>query len=190
MAQNKPEDILNAAMGLFGELGYDGTTVPMIAERARVGAGTIYRYFENKESLVNILFQDCVKKFSKTLRDQFPESSAEFRDQFHHIFSQMTVFARNNAKELTFIDSHCNSHVLDHTSKELFNDFMGNIRSLLENGKKQGVINNLPSDALISIVYGAFSYLYRLIRNGQLEETPELLQNVEDCCWRAIRVAC
>ena len=61
MAQNKRDDILNAAMELFGELGYDGTTVPMIAERAKVGAGTIYRYFENKESLVNILFQDCVK---------------------------------------------------------------------------------------------------------------------------------
>ena len=67
MAQNKRDDILNAAMELFGELGYDGTTVPMIAERAKVGAGTIYRYFENKESLVNILFQDCVKEFSKTL---------------------------------------------------------------------------------------------------------------------------
>ena len=113
MAQNKRDDILNAAMELFGELGYDGTTVPMIAERAKVGAGTIYRYFENKESLVNILFQDCVKEFSKTLWDQFPESIAEFHDQFHHIFSQMTVFARNYANELTFIDSHCNSHVLD-----------------------------------------------------------------------------
>ena len=45
---------------------------------------------------------------------------------------------------------------------------------------------DMPSDALISIVYGAFSYLYRLIRNGQLRETPELLQNVEECCWKAI----
>ena len=33
---------------------------------------------------------------------------------------------------------------------------------------------------------GAFSYLYRLIRNGQLKETQELLQNVEECCWKAI----
>ena len=45
MAQNKRDDILNAAMELFGELGYDGTTVPMIAERAKVGAGTILSIF-------------------------------------------------------------------------------------------------------------------------------------------------
>jgi transposase len=34
-------------MQLFAERGYDGTTIPMIAEKANVGAGTIYRYFEN-----------------------------------------------------------------------------------------------------------------------------------------------
>ena len=43
MTQNKREAILKAAMELFGELGYDGTTMPMIADRAKVGAGTIYR---------------------------------------------------------------------------------------------------------------------------------------------------
>ena len=67
MAQNKREAILKAAMELFGELGYDGTTMPMIADRAKVGAGTIYRYFENKETLVNLLFQDCVITFSEIL---------------------------------------------------------------------------------------------------------------------------
>ena len=38
MIQNKREAILKAAMELFGELGYDGTTMPMIADRAKVGA--------------------------------------------------------------------------------------------------------------------------------------------------------
>ncbi|MEM5672990.1 helix-turn-helix domain-containing protein [Bacillus cereus] len=56
MAKNKQEDIFDAAIQLFAERGYDGTTIPMIAEKAKVGAGTIYRYFENKEALVNSLF--------------------------------------------------------------------------------------------------------------------------------------
>lgn len=187
MAQNKRDDILTAAMELFGELGYDGTTMPMIADRANVGAGTIYRYFENKETLVNLLFQDCVMEFSRALQCDFPQESPDFRTQFHHIFSKMIEFARSQASALNFIDSHANSHILDDKSKSLFNDFMNNIRSLLEYGKSSGIIMDLPSDALISIVYGAFSYLYRLIRNGQLQETPELLQSIEDCCWKAIR---
>ena len=43
MAKNKRDDIMEAALILFAERGYDGTTVPMIAEKAKVGAGTIYR---------------------------------------------------------------------------------------------------------------------------------------------------
>ena len=186
MAQNKREAILKAAMELFGELGYDGTTMPMIADRAKVGAGTIYRYFENKETLVNLLFQDCVIAFSEILQHDLPQNNQDFQEQFHHLFSRMVEFARNKASALNFIDSHANSHILDDISKSIFNDFMDHIRSYLENGKKHNIIIDMPSDALISIVYGAFSYLYRLIRNGQLKETPELLQNVEECCWKAI----
>ncbi|MGR5939329.1 helix-turn-helix domain-containing protein [Bacillus pacificus] len=46
--KNKQEDIFDAAMQLLQSVVYDGTTIPMIAEKAKVGANTIYRYFENK----------------------------------------------------------------------------------------------------------------------------------------------
>ena len=42
--------------------------MPMIAENAKVGAGTIYRYFKNKESLVNELFQQHVNEFYSVLK--------------------------------------------------------------------------------------------------------------------------
>ena len=44
---DKSTAILEAALALFAERGYDGTPVPLIAEKAGVGAGTIYRYFES-----------------------------------------------------------------------------------------------------------------------------------------------
>jgi TetR/AcrR family transcriptional regulator, repressor of fatR-cypB operon len=51
----KREAILNAALQLFTEFGFHGTAMPQVAERAGVGAGTIYRYFTSKEALVNTL---------------------------------------------------------------------------------------------------------------------------------------
>jgi AcrR family transcriptional regulator len=42
---DKREAILGAALELFAERGFHGTAVPQIADKAGVGAGTIYRYF-------------------------------------------------------------------------------------------------------------------------------------------------
>ena len=56
-ADEKRNAILAAALALFAERGFHGSSVPDLAKRAGVGTGTIYRYFENKEGLVNVLYQ-------------------------------------------------------------------------------------------------------------------------------------
>lgn len=188
MSTNKREDILNAALILFSERGYDGTTVPMIADKAQVGAGTIYRYFESKEVLVNILFQTHIQKFSDLLKHNYPDESSDMREQFRHVFQQMVRFARGDMHALSFIDSHCSAYYLDEQSNRMFKEFLDFIRSTLEKGKKLGIIKDLPSDALISIVYGAFVCLFRLIQKGAFEESFGLLESIEECCWNAIRV--
>ena len=43
----------------------------MIAEKAKVGAGTIYRYFENKEALVNSLFSKSMLQLSEIIKQIF-----------------------------------------------------------------------------------------------------------------------
>ncbi|MFC4401724.1 TetR/AcrR family transcriptional regulator [Gracilibacillus xinjiangensis] len=187
MSKNKQEDIFQAAMQLFAERGYDGTTVPMIANKAKVGAGTIYRYFENKESLVNALFVKCVEQFFEVIRTNFPQD-ADVRQQFNHIFRRMFVFAKENSNALQFINSHDEGYYLDEKSNQTFEDFLDFFRAVIENGKNQGVIRSLPSHAHIAIVYGAFGMLFSLIQSGRMEETPELLNELEDSLWNAIRI--
>ena len=43
----------------------------MMAEKAKVGAGTIYRYFENKEALVNSLFSKSMLELSEIIKRIF-----------------------------------------------------------------------------------------------------------------------
>ncbi|HST80640.1 MAG TPA: helix-turn-helix domain-containing protein [Kineosporiaceae bacterium] len=51
-ARRNKELILNAAMALFHEHGYDDTTLEQVAERAEVSISTLYRYFPTKDLLV------------------------------------------------------------------------------------------------------------------------------------------
>src|SRR4051794_11013894 len=45
------QTIVNAARELFVELGFQATTLDKVAQRAKISKLSIYRHFENKESL-------------------------------------------------------------------------------------------------------------------------------------------
>jgi AcrR family transcriptional regulator len=59
------ERILDAALELFSEKGFHLTTVDEIADRARLGKGTLYRYFANKETLFSELVRIRLDELEK-----------------------------------------------------------------------------------------------------------------------------
>ncbi|EMR07261.1 HTH-type transcriptional repressor Bm3R1 [Bhargavaea cecembensis DSE10] len=185
MAENKHENILRAAQKLFAERGYDGTTVPMIAEEAKVGAGTIYRYFENKQKLVNELFRGSVAQFAATLRDGFPEHK-DFRDKFRHVFYRLVRYSREQPEAFRFINATVNAYFLDEQSKSDFEGFMDFIERHLDEGKEAGLLRDLPAQAFIAIVYGTIFHLSRMFEDGTLEPADELLAGIEKSCWDAV----
>ncbi|MEM5621555.1 TetR/AcrR family transcriptional regulator [Bacillus thuringiensis] len=187
MAKNKQEDIFDAAIQLFAERGYDGTTIPMIAEKAKVGAGTIYRYFENKEALVNSLFTKSVLQLSELIKTDFPVN-ANIREQFSHTYNRLFEFARQKCRCFSFTNSHCDSYFLDEHSNEIFEDFMGFFMDLIEDGIEKGFLRPLPPIALIIIVYQPIEKLIKVMETGQLEYTEELVKELEESCWNAIRI--
>ncbi len=53
-------EILDAAIALFTQNGYENTTLEAIAESLHIAKSTIYLYFENKEDL----FLDCIERMT------------------------------------------------------------------------------------------------------------------------------
>ena len=49
---DKKKCIIQSALDLIQEHGFHGCPVSMVAKNAGVAAGTIYTYFENKDSLI------------------------------------------------------------------------------------------------------------------------------------------
>jgi AcrR family transcriptional regulator len=56
----RPQEILDAALGVFAEKGLARTRMDDIAERAGVTKGTIYLYFENKEAVFKTLIGESI----------------------------------------------------------------------------------------------------------------------------------
>jgi AcrR family transcriptional regulator len=63
----KRQAILEQAIRTFAELGFRGTDVQAIADRAGVGKGTVYRYFHSKEDLFWAATFKVVKLLEKNI---------------------------------------------------------------------------------------------------------------------------
>src|SRR5215470_6361933 len=109
---DKREAILTAALELFVERGFFGTAVPEIADRAGVGAGTIYRYFESKEALVNAIYRQEKLHFAHVVLDDFPPA-APTREQLRLLWTRMARFATEHPSSFIFLELHHHAPYLD-----------------------------------------------------------------------------
>jgi AcrR family transcriptional regulator len=64
--------IVEAALGLFAEHGYEGTSVRMIADEAGMSIGLLYNYFDGKQALLQAIFEESMAD----VRESFARADA------------------------------------------------------------------------------------------------------------------
>ena len=65
---------------------------------------------------------------------------------------------------------------------------MGFFMNIIEDGIAKGFLRPLPPIALIIIVYQPLETLTKVIATGQLEYSKELVKELEESSWNAIRI--
>ncbi len=73
----KQENILNAALELFANEGYNATSTNKVAKAAGVSEGLIFRHFGNKEGLLAALLKVGEDRFKSLYADIVMESDPE-----------------------------------------------------------------------------------------------------------------
>lgn len=183
---DKRERILDAALVLFAERGFHGTPVPLVAERAQVGAGTIYRYFASKEALVNALYRRWKLAFIDSITLDFPLDKST-RAQWSHVFRGAIAFAQKNPQAFDFLELHHHAAYLDEESREVESRVLTMAQSILGASRLLKATRDEDPALLISIVWGGLIQLIRSSRAGWLELTPEVLDRFETLTWEALR---
>lgn len=64
------EQMLEACAALIDELGYDGVTTTLIAERAGVAVGSLYQFFPDKRAVVQALTKRHLDHFTQQIEER------------------------------------------------------------------------------------------------------------------------
>ncbi|HEX6359794.1 TetR/AcrR family transcriptional regulator [Actinophytocola sp.] len=71
------EQMLEACAALIDELGYDGVTTTLIAERAGVAVGSLYQFFPDKRAVVQALTKRHLDHFTKEIEGRLDWGNLE-----------------------------------------------------------------------------------------------------------------
>jgi len=75
-SRDKLDRILAAAAGLLAELPYQEVSTRLIAERAGVSVGSLYRYFPDRDSIAEALLAGWLQDLMNTFRQSDPPRQA------------------------------------------------------------------------------------------------------------------
>lgn len=186
LVDDKHRRILDAALVTFAARGYHGTTVPEVADAAGVGTGTLYRYFEHKEALVNEVYRDAKQKLRDALLDNSVpvdvSSLGAAEAWFAALWTRLAAFARANPDAFRFLEMQDHVEYLDAESKQLE---LSVLAPLVMAGKRlRDRTAGIAIELAIALVWGAFVGLIKADRLGYLPLDDARLAAARAACWR------
>lgn len=104
----KREAILNSTLELVREHGFHGAPMSQIAKHAGVAAGTIYHYFDSKETLIVELYSYVKHKLAVAILESDDESKT-YKERFFNFMINQYNFYVKNENILLFLEQYVNS---------------------------------------------------------------------------------
>ncbi|GAB4565237.1 MAG: TetR family transcriptional regulator [Haliangiales bacterium] len=185
-SDDRRQAILDAALALFAERGFHGTAVPLIAARAGCGAGTIYRHFESKERLVNVLYQHWKRAIITEVMATIP-SDASPRLSFRHLWHRTLAFSSRNPEAMHFLELHHHGSYLDPESLAINAELNRLIRELCVRAQRELAVKDEDPSLLMGAVWGILLGVLRLADEGLLSLDDDTVTRAETLAWEAIR---
>lgn len=171
--QESIENILNTALRLFGNLGYNGTSISRIAKEAGISKGLMYNYFDSKEKLLEgILMKvgdESMEFFANVLSIEDP------KEKFLGIINSTIKFLEEKTdynKLITSLALQNASHNYIEQMRASKEEFM--VESMI------GILSELGVKNPEQEVYGIFACLDGMSIQFLITEDSEILHKVKE----------
>ena len=178
--------ILEATLELISAQGFHGTAMSMIADKAEVGAGTIYRHFDSKKDLITQLYLEIKREMSKAFLAGYSEDLS-LRERFGTLWLNMIHYYMHHPQETAFMEQFDNSPYRNAVAKEAYAEYYEPLVRFFHYAFQEGVIKEMPLEMLGAFTVGVAISLAKLHASGELtldDETKELAMST---CWDALK---
>ncbi|MCG2714945.1 MAG: TetR/AcrR family transcriptional regulator [Candidatus Marinimicrobia bacterium] len=178
--ENTKEKIIGIAIECFGELGYDGTSMRLIAEKSGVSKPAIYYYFPDKEKLFVGVVEFVVRKFQSQL-ENIKNSNKNTLEKLEAILLSPFKPTKNRATIRRFMNSIFTSGIkinmhFDH--HKMFESQQKIIHDIIQQGIDEGIFSaNIDVKVFM---YGLIGTMNLFSRDHILDDAPPINKKLAD----------
>ncbi|MCO1600568.1 TetR/AcrR family transcriptional regulator [Desulfosporosinus nitroreducens] len=181
-AEERRQDILEAALNIFTEKGYNGSTTAEIARAAGVAEGTIFRHFATKKELLIAVLSPKILEGIISL-DKKHKDPVEFFRCF--MKNRLELIKENDALvRFMFAEAQYHDEVREALSKGILGQGINIVQPWFEKGVKQGVFKPVPFPSVMRtfmgmvLFYGVFNHVFPGLspKNTIEEATDQMLE--------------
>ncbi|HUN09513.1 MAG TPA: TetR/AcrR family transcriptional regulator [Aggregatilineales bacterium] len=188
--QQRKQQILDAALRSFAELGYEGTTISDIQRASGASVGSIYHHFEGKEAIATALYVELLQQYRAGLL-----SAAEQADSAEALIKSLVRFhvtqAIHNdigARYLVVMRHHeiikQASSKIDEFNVSLFKEIFAYIKGYV----KSGDLRQLPLELYFPVIFGPAQEVLRSYFMGYTQTSlEELIEELAQAAYRVMQ---
>lgn len=183
--QDKKTLILESTLELLSTHGFHGTPISLIAEKAGVGAGTIYRYFQNKEELINELFTEIKRRVIRAMLRDYREEGT-YKERFKHLWKNLINYCIQHPMEFNFVEQYRYAPFMKYTTREQTYIILAPIMQFFIESKRAQAMKDLPLFTIIALLYGPIVSLSKLHLDSDQTLTEQKIEQAAEACWDAV----
>ena len=170
---------------LVNNNGFHATPMSKIAKMAGVSPGTIYLYFENKQDLVNQVYIEVKRSFTRFAFKDYKESTSVEGD-FEKIWKNIAEFKLKEVEEALFLSQCDNTPMIDEPSRKEGLKHLSPLLELWKRGQKEGLIKQVSPYLLYAFSIYPISFL--LQQRERFEIKPENINEAYEMAWNSIKI--
>lgn len=183
---DKSGDIRIATIAEVVASGSSAASVNAIAKRADLAVGTIYRYYDNKDQLLRAVYLSVKADIHKSMMEA-AANQGESKAKIQAMWFANLGFAHAEPKAFLFAELIVNDTILTPQDREKIAPLAEEIRAVLENAIRDGVVRDLPTDAILTVLSAPALQLGRAAAlSGNAPDSARAAE-IFSLCWRAIK---
>lgn len=188
------EKILKIALDLFAENGYSATSTSLIAKKASISEGTIFKYFPTKKKLLLAVITKFINEYGENLIiSPFASNYENYKDKEFDEVLKIVIkervelfFKLNSQMRVTIVEMQYHEELKNLIVDKLSKPILDIGCNFIDDYIKRGILRDVDSFVVIRSIMGAVMlmviqklYAPNLINNGlDIEKEIDLIVDI------------